>query len=525
MLNRLAVEFIEAGALTFIRHFASLIIVLFTRKIHAMKQVVITFLSLTFLISCIRKEDRSNKSAASFVNPRIPAADLPVTEYDVTAETGDTLFYPSGSILVFPKNAFTDAEGRLIRGNVTVKYREFAGPTDFFLAGIPMEYDSAGVSYTFESAGMCEVLASQEGKPVFVNPAAKPEMYLASRSDFGADIYFLDTIRRNWVNKGSRERYDCNQLLSFSEEMNQPELSSRPAPVKPREADGKSPVIKILIDSSFPELSGYNNLLFELDAAEKNFDPGDAKRVWSDVKLEKDARKGNYRVRFIRPDREVVYVCSPVFEGDDYKKAMKVFERKQKEFEKQWQASQARRKEALKKYVADSLTAAARRIENEKLDRLNALIEARNREAGRLDSINNARIQNEAISRSCSNLLTRFTIDGFGVWNIDRPLTPDDIPVAVIFKDSTGKEINLSRISMVYKGLNSILSFPDNNLRLSKTSENMIMGVCEGKFALVPYARMKAAGMPVRDGKIEVVADLFAEHETNYEFIKSLSGR
>lgn len=45
---------------------------------------------------------------------------------------------------------------------VKITYREFADPIDFFVSGIPMEYDSAGRKYNFESSGMCEINAYKD---------------------------------------------------------------------------------------------------------------------------------------------------------------------------------------------------------------------------------------------------------------------------------------------------------------------------------------------------------------------------
>jgi hypothetical protein len=122
-------------------------------------------------VGCIQENKKEIKVVAEperFIKPPIKGADVPFKEWTVDAAKGDTVYYPTGSIILFPPNSFVDKNGNVITGNVEVKYREFTKPIDFFLSGIPMNYDSAGVQYTFESAGMCEILAYKDGAPVFV---------------------------------------------------------------------------------------------------------------------------------------------------------------------------------------------------------------------------------------------------------------------------------------------------------------------------------------------------------------------
>ena len=180
-----------------------------------MKKVIPLFLLATVFFSCgeniTEEKDVSFeitstpilKNEVSFINPPIKELNVPKESFTVSAQLGDTLFYKSGSILIFPKNSFVDASGNIIKGDVKVEYREFSDPFDFFVSGIPMDYDSSGVNYQFESSGMCEVVAFQNNNPVFVNQNAQPEINMVSGTNSPShNLYQLDTIKRNWMCKG-----------------------------------------------------------------------------------------------------------------------------------------------------------------------------------------------------------------------------------------------------------------------------------------------------------------------------------
>ncbi|HEY0041265.1 MAG TPA: hypothetical protein VGB71_11410, partial [Flavisolibacter sp.] len=120
-------------------------------------------LAFAFVVtSCHQKRKKEPETIPQkdiFISPPVSGTDIHLEEYSVDAGKGGTLFYKTGSIIFFPPNSFVDKDGKTVQGKVTVKYREFADPIDFYLAGIPMDYDSSGTKYTFESSGMCEILA------------------------------------------------------------------------------------------------------------------------------------------------------------------------------------------------------------------------------------------------------------------------------------------------------------------------------------------------------------------------------
>jgi len=249
-----------------------------------------------FVLSACNQPDEKVQSVSNqadpFIQPPMKDINIPFKEYNIDAAKGDTLFYQTGSIILFPPNAFVNKNGDLIKGDVQIKYREFTQPLDFYLAGIPMDYDSTDKKYTFESSGMCQILAYKDGMPVYVNPKSKPQVNLVSNNQSTShNLYFLDTMQRKWVNKELStvtdiSKFKKNDSINITPFNSESEVLIKP--VKPGKADNKSPIIKIVIDTaSFGELLVYDNLKFQLDPSEKNFNANDANEEWGHVDLQK----------------------------------------------------------------------------------------------------------------------------------------------------------------------------------------------------------------------------------------------
>ncbi|MEP7254308.1 MAG: hypothetical protein ABI666_00960 [Ferruginibacter sp.] len=463
-----------------------------------------------------KKETKISTLSDNFIKPPVNGVDVPYEEYSVDAAKGDTLFYKTGSIILFPPNSFIDKNGNVIQGNVQVKYREFSNPIDFYLSGIPMDYDSVGKPYTFESSGMCEVLAYKDGVPVFVNPKSNPEINLASDNNSqNHNLYYLDTVQKKWVGQGTSIVTELNNSKNKNQATTTTELAE---PLKPEKANTKSPVIRIVIDpASFQELSIYDNLQFQLDANEKNFSPKDAIDEWSNVELLKGKNKGLYTVKFSNAKRTVSYSARPVLEGKDYDKALTVFNKKRKEYESFKKVRITQEKGAKVQYIKDSLQNMAIDEQNKKTEKLNLLIEARNRVIEK---------QNAVVSEinKTSKVFRTFAIDRFGYWNCDVPVLQNLMQITGNFVDKKGNQLSLTHIAVFCKSFNSILRYRDNNIGIVKNLDNMILGVVNGEFAYISYEDYKRLGVTQNTKQQTFVMTVLSEKENNYENIKEISG-
>jgi hypothetical protein len=493
-----------------------------------MKITWISFIALfIFLAGCNqekKKERNVDVPATAFIQPPIKNATIPFKEFSVDAEKGDTLFYQTGSIILFPPNSFTDKNGHPIKGNVNVQYREFTDPLDFYLSGIPMNYDSSGKQYNFESSGMCEILAYKDGLPVFVNPLAKPEIILATHNYSPQhNLYYLDSTQNNWVNKGVGIVTDLTRKTSDAAVSNTLAFTEIAEPLKLEKANNKSPVIKIVIDpASFKELLAYDNLQFQLEPNEKNFNPDDAAREWSNVELQKGSSKGLYTIKFSNANRTVSYAARPVLEGKDYDKALKIFDKNNTVYQKNLNNRLNIEKTNKVQYVKDSLANSMILLENKRIDRLNALIEKRNKEIEKQNAVVDKINKQDAEEKLSNKLLSGFVVDGFGVWNFDKPLSFNFIPIASTFTDLNGNPIELTNIAVLYRSLNGIFKFSDNKIKVVKDAENMIIGVNNNRFAYLTYNEYNKLNINSDTKEKVFTMTVVDEKDNNYAFIKTV---
>ena len=517
-----------------------------------MKKVVPLFLVAVLLFSCdenaIKEKDvffektlsPILKNEVSFINPPIKGLNIPKELFTVNAQLGDTLFYKSGSILIFPKNAFVDASGNIIKGDVKVEYREFSDPFDFFVSGIPMDYDSSGANYQFESSGMCEVLAHKNNKPVFVNKNAQPEINMVSGTDSQMhNLYKLDTVKRNWTCKGKPEINNLGKVkvvVYNKKEINGKEFKKLTAPIAPAKPSGIMPSFSVTIEpGSVKELEAYDHLNFEIIPGEKNYKVSDGEELWNDVKVEPLEKEGIYRVTFSNEKKSVSYQTRPVFEGESYDKALLIFKTRQKKYElavekrlskeekvkernKQIEAENQRIREANKTTIELMSIIADR---NRKIQAANTEITRKYEEA--IKSFKKQRTKEREIlvkrqkeydikalkngGVSMFNVIVRsFSVDGFGVWNCDNPnLVPgkQKIVLKATFKDEKGAALKFEMVSSVYKGFNGILcnNNPDKldyfypKFTIMRKTDNLIWAVKHNALYYLTYDDFKACAI------------------------------
>lgn len=524
-------------------------------------RLFILFAASILLMGCPSKKLNTISLPESFVRPAFKNVNIQLDEFDVVAEKGDTIYYKTGSIIVFPENAFVDKNGKCIKGNVKIQYREFADPIDFFISGIPMDYDSAGINYNFESSGMCEIKAFNGNEPVFVNPKNKPEINLISKNaDLAHNLYFLDTVKKKWIFNGKSIITDLGLEQNNSKPNNETIKSEKldiPAPIKPIKADGKRPFFSIKINpASVSELQAYNNLKFEIIEGEKTYNPKDAQIEWDDVKVEQGSKVGTYIVSFLKGKRKVSHITRPVFEGKDYDEAMKVFKLKQEEYnkllgnrlEKERVANEKFKKEKAK---IDSINK-IQEEQNARIIKLNALIDAKNQESAEKikkykkerDSINQIRrIEAEKNKKeylqkikeneknayinggaSMNNEIYRtFAISGFGTWNCDNPLYYRGMPVSAEFYDEDSNKLTLSSIAVVTKKYNGIKMFYSNNIELTQ-NEIMIWGVIGNKFVYLSYEDFKKYSVTSEKTKYKFIMRIHPKEIKSSDDIRKIVG-
>lgn len=134
------------------------------------------------------------------INPPLPGLEKQFQVYTINPMIPCTVTTKSGAQIRIPANAFADENGKTVRGEIQVAFRDYYKPLEILLSGIPMNYDSAGTSYHFETDGMFEIQAKQNGKELSVANNKNIEVDVpATPGSSGFSLYNLQD-NGNWEN-------------------------------------------------------------------------------------------------------------------------------------------------------------------------------------------------------------------------------------------------------------------------------------------------------------------------------------
>ncbi|MEK7256638.1 MAG: hypothetical protein AAB316_17925, partial [Bacteroidota bacterium] len=471
------------------------------------------------------RKNEQHLAAQSLVNPPLENIQPDYAKFAVNVHQGGVYEYPSGSKVVVPAAAFTNEQGKLLEGEVTLHYREMHDFVDFFLAGVPMTYDSAGVTYTLESAGMVEIFAEQNGKRVNLAPGKSLDVELRSRVNVspsiavpvGYNIYKLDEQKRNWVYQeidrmevldeplaeevldendplypAKKERMEKLKAISVSEQAEmakvEASLPKLKEPVKPQQANKSDAVFDLKFDAltfsngneneqaELKELySQYEKMLWQL-SPQSSITPEQLQAGFSNVSgiAIKKMNSRDYELTLRKANQSLTIIANPVLSGNDYEKAMAEFNR---DFEK-WQQATTER-EAKLKAKKDAIR---QQFQEEK--RLAQLAYDK-----KLEDLRRMGLYAEATDEIIKKkVINRFKATGFGIWNCDRPLPPDEVQLAANFQTEQGESLEFLTGFLVDKSKNTVTRFLATDgarLRFNRNSANLLWVVtADNKFAV-----------------------------------------
>jgi hypothetical protein len=290
-----------------------------TKIILVVSVLIIVFLSIRNC-SCnpTKTDEKPIVSSNNYLltNPPLPELDIPYQKFEIDPSQPNVLFSKMGAKINIPSDAFLDKDGNVIKGKVEVSFREFYNPLDFYLAGIPMNYNDNGVDKVLESGGMVELTAKSNKNELFVNPSSKIKVDIKSwtkSKDF--NLYDLDKTTGKWIEKGKDSISVFNKNKVFP-------------PVPPMPIIATANAFKIADDTKmFPEIEGYKDVLFEpIDISKCNISNAQEMIV-------KPLKNGIFEVTSIIKygsfRKENTCLCYLAFEpGKDYNEAMKIYQNK-----------------------------------------------------------------------------------------------------------------------------------------------------------------------------------------------------
>lgn len=273
------------------------------------------------------------------IAPPLADVNVPFKEYKVNAKSGGVITHASGTKITFEPNSFVDDKGAAVTGNVEVKYREMHDAVDFFLAGIPMEYDSAGATYMLESAGMMEIAAFIGDKVVYLDKNKPMQVEMASAQTGTAyNLYEFNTVAGNWQylgkDKVAEMPYPKNQRaqdsLAALEKWKSAQTNANPFcggvkkgkpvdAVRPLKADPTKNRFSVdFRKDEFPEMASYENVIFEVDESKEKFDRGNYNITWDKIVLTRGAEAKKYVLTLSKGLKTVKLDVYPVLDGQEY---------------------------------------------------------------------------------------------------------------------------------------------------------------------------------------------------------------
>lgn len=451
-----------------------------------------------------------------YVNPPLENFTPQFTSQKVNVNQGGVFEFETGSRMVVPVAAFADDYGNPVQGEVDIHFREMHDFIDFFLAGMPMIYDSAGVRYHLESAGMVEIYAEQNGQRVHLVSGKNIEVELVSEINVPNlnvppryNIYKLDSAARNWVYQDidriqmlEDEVLDANDPLypmkkDLFDEIAQIENRAKAEikliessiikpvePLRPIEKYGNNPTLELdfqdqnitfetetleeqLKEESLALQKLYTGTIWQVSPNNPSYDQNAFKVEWEGIQL-KQLNYRDYELTLIHGENRLNLVVNPVLIGDDYQKAMELYETQYAEYQNAIEFWENQLEEQKNKVQAQMETekAEAQVAFNERLNTL--------RDQG-LEYLATQEIMKRRI-------INRFNVTSLGIWNCDRPIAPEDHQINARFKDKSGKDY-INRIGfLVDKSRNSVHQFlatKDTKLHFNPDSENLLWIITE----------------------------------------------
>ena len=440
-------------------------------------------------------EGKAYFASQPFINPPIKNLKPNYQAQTVNANQGGTYTYENGSTVVVPPAAFINGQGNLVEGPVEIKYKEFHDYVDFFISGIPMDYDSLGTKYQLESAGMIEIYAEQNGERLAMNPGKELEIklvhdiYAAPGDPLDFNIYHLDTDQRNWVYKGknklkvlsnpdaiaptsaeARAEANLNEQIKNIETEEKQELAKIEAtiptpqqPIEPAQADPNAHVFNleftedmIQVETAGNDLDEqraalrdlqeqYDNILWQVAPNQPDFNENAAGSInWVDMKLRK-LNNRDYELTLIGTANQMKVKVNPVLTGANFQKAIAEFNASFAAYEtavanREQQLSAAR--EALRKEIADRKRLAEmnyqKRIETFKAE-------------GKTNKVTEEMIKHRVVNT--------FTATSLGIWNCDRPLPPWLVRLEADFLNNDQESFNSNIAFLADQTKNTVAKF------------------------------------------------------------------
>jgi hypothetical protein len=459
-----------------------------------------------------------------YINPPYEQVQPQFVAYNMNADKGGSIKMNGISNINVPPFAFLDEGGNPVSGDVNIKYRNLDDASEYFMSGIPMQYDSLGRKYDFEATQLFEIYAEKDGKQLKMNPGkdmqisfSGKEMAMTDAKSAGSlGVYQLMKKDKNWSYKG--------QSKSVFTSVNQPKDISALKTQVNREHNATIEVLRQAKQSKLVEIEAQytttslpqkpikfdpNRITFDLDF---NFEPSDGNAQYKGLKWQpkgdekalrvvaatewfedeitlKKVSKNLYKLHFDKGALHVELEAIPVLSGAEFQSAISEYEGKVAEINANKNSStknKAAAIQALKAQLALDIADAEKDLA-EKLDALNT-------------PQNNA---TQLVERTVRHV---FTINQLGIWNCDKIVSPSIIEAKISCVNAAGETLGNTTLFLADMSRNSLSKYylgEYAKINIDPTSTNQIWIIKEdGKIAVAYPADLKKLNF--KNGKINI---------------------
>lgn len=292
------------------------------------RSIFAALLIWTIALSSFSCKESAKKAG---INPPFTKARIPYIEYEVDAEKGQEIKLSNGTVITIPANAFSDAKGNSVSGNVIIKYREFHTSGQIIASGIPMLYDSAGKIHHFESAGMFDIQGfTKDNKPLKMADGKNITVKMASYRKENNFSFYKYEEGQGWNYLGISQ---AEPNIAKQEQI--AALGPVPEkPVQPRKANKNALVFDLNVNYAlFPELKEFVSVMWQYAGTDPATDPEKNAwlfdKKWDSVSLVSENRdSGTYTLNLTTSGRSFQTIVKPVLRGENYQKALEDFKKK-----------------------------------------------------------------------------------------------------------------------------------------------------------------------------------------------------
>lgn len=433
--------------------------------------------------------------------------DVPFASYSFQAEKGITVKDErSGAVISIPANALQNKDGKPVKGNVSLNYREFRTKADFALAGIPMTYKDKN----FNSAGMFElrVFHNKDTLQLITGKTAGVEFNM-TKNEPGIGFYYLSQPENEWVLLESLDKKVEARVEKVADTIGLDEVIIESLPVQmPLQEQvhfaGKSGKEKFVEGLNQQlELSGNRKKSAPVQPEENVFKKGPAEDQtttvnWKMLDLNSPSSADTIDTRNINKSypsnlselENSVGNTGNFNEENTYQAARLIMTREELKMSKEEWYAYIKGNEEVEKRIRMHLDSVAsygkeaskyiQGLAQKTNNRLAEIRQAEYKEAQAMrDSLNRVAVDKGTLDAGhyFDPLVRNLSISGFGVFNCDqvyRIKSPARIQAS--YKDEQGKEIRLLRaLSVIDTKVNGVFSFDPKNFTCSSTGNTNLL--------------------------------------------------